>query len=96
MDINSISVWKYLGTTIVSQRGLSYSSEEDLKNFYRAANLVLNVVNAPNETIQMHLLHTNCAPILVYACGIKEYPSLEMTNCNTALNNKISNKKPNG
>ena len=37
----------------------------------------------------MHLLYTNYVPILTYACGIKEYPSREMKNCNTALNNGI-------
>ena len=73
----------------MSQRGLSYSSEADLKCFYRAVNSVLNVINGPNEIVQMHLLYANCVPILTYGSGIKAYPAREMTNCNTALNNAI-------
>ena len=55
---------KYLGVTLTSKPTLSYSSEADLRCFYRSANSILNVVNGPNEIIQMHLLYANCIPIL--------------------------------
>ena len=68
---------------------LTYSSEADLKCFNRSVNSLLNVINGPNEIIQMHLLYANCVPIMTYASGIKEFPAREMTNCNTALNNAV-------
>ena len=37
----------------------------------------------------MHLLYTNCVPVLTYACGVKKFSSREMQDCNTALNNAI-------
>ena len=80
---------KYLGVTLTSKPTLSYSSEADLRCFYRSANSILNVVNGPNEIIQMHLLYANCVPILTYASAIKEFPAREMSSCNTALNDAI-------
>ena len=57
---------------------LTYSSEADLKCFNRSVNSLLNVINGPNEIIQMHLLYANCVPIMTYASGIKEFPAREM------------------
>ena len=89
VTVDFVSSTKYLGTTIVRQRGFTYSSEADLKCFYRSVNSVLNVINGPNGIVQMHLLYANGVPILTYASEIKLFPSREMTNCNTALNNVI-------
>lgn len=80
---------KYLGVTLVSKPTLSYTAENDLRSFYRSANSILNVINGPNEIIMMHLLYANCVPILTYGSAIKQFPSREMTSCNTALNDAI-------
>ena len=37
----------------------------------------------------MQLLHTNCVPILTYACAVKEFSAKEMTNCTEAMNDAI-------
>ena len=80
---------RYLGTTITSQPTFSYSSENDLRTFYKSVNSILNVINGPNEVIKMHLLYANCVPILTYASAVKEFSAREMTSCNTALNDAI-------
>ena len=87
--VDYVTSIKYLGITIVSNPCLSYSAETDLRSFYIAVNSILNVLNGPNEMIQMHLLYANCVPILSYASAVKEYSSREMTNCNTAVNDAI-------
>ena len=80
---------KYLGTTIVSSPGFAFSSEPDLRSFYRAANSVLNVRNNPDKKVLMHLLYANCVHTLTYACAVKSFPSRELMDCNTALNDAI-------
>ena len=89
MPIKYAQSVKYLGTTIVSNLGLTYSCTEDLRNFYRASNAILNTLKKPKEEVLMHLLYTNCVPILTYACSAKIYSSKEMRDCNTALNDAI-------
>ena len=37
----------------------------------------------------MHLLYTNCIPVLTYACNVKEFSAKEMRDINTAINNAI-------
>ena len=37
----------------------------------------------------MHLLYANCVPTLTYACAVKSFPSRELMDCNTALNDAI-------
>ena len=88
-NVDYVQSIKYLGVTICSRPSFSYSAETDLRSFYRAVNSILNVINGPNEVIKMHLLFTNCVPILTYACAAKEFPAREMTSCNTALNDAI-------
>ena len=80
---------KYLGVTIVSDPSFSFSAENDIGSFNRSANSILNVLNGPDKTIQMHLLHSNCVPTLTYACAVKEFSSKEMSDCNVALNKAI-------
>ena len=80
---------KYLGTTILSDKGLIFSCTEDLRKFYRASNAILNTLKKPKEEVLMHLLYTNCVPILTYVCSTKKYSSKEMRDCNTALNDAI-------
>ena len=54
-----------------------------------AANSILNVLNKPDECIQMFLLYANCVPCLTYDSAVKDFPSRQMTDCNTALNDAI-------
>ena len=79
----------YLGTSILSDKGLLFSASNDLCTFYRAANALLNTLNRPNEEVQMQLLYANCVPILSYASAVKDLPSTDFHNCNTALNDAI-------
>ena len=60
-----------------------------MATFYRASNSVLNVLSKAREETLLHLLYTNCIPTISYACGIKQYSSRDMTDCNTAINNVI-------
>jgi len=90
--IEFVQEWKYLGTTlrrIDSHPFIVFSCSADLAKFYRASNAVLNAVRKPSENVLMHLLFTNCVSILTYAADVKEYPSREMGNLNTAINNCI-------
>ena len=79
----------YLGTTIVSEKGLSFSSSKDLLSFYRASNAILRATNRPSEDVLLHLLYSNCIPILTYACAVKDYPARQMQDCNTAVNDAL-------
>ena len=79
----------YLGTKIVSDDGFKFSSADDLSSFYRSANSILGALNKPSNAILLHLVYTHCVPILTYGCAVKEYPSRQMTDCNTALNDVI-------
>ena len=69
---------KYLGATIVSNKGLSFSSSKDLLSFYRASNAILRATNRPSEEVLLHLLYSNCIPILTYASAVKEYPARQI------------------
>ena len=79
----------YLGTTVTSKKGISFSSTNDLTKFYRASNTILRATRKPSEEVMLHLLYTCCIPILMYACADKEYPAREMQNCSTALNDAL-------
>ena len=79
----------YLGTTIVNDKGVSFSCENELTKFYRASNSILKAVSKPSEEILLQLLYANCIPILTYACAVKQYPSKMMQNCNTAVNDAL-------
>ena len=80
---------KYLGTHIMANPSLSFSHEEDLRSFYRAANSVLNQLRTPDELISMRLLYTHCVPYFSYAAAVKEYSSRQMIDCTTAINDAI-------
>ena len=87
--IDYVSSIRYLGVTITSDRGFGYSASDDLRTFYRASNSILNVLLKPDKDVLMHLLTTNCVPILSYACSIKSFSARDMSDCNTAMNNAI-------
>ena len=68
----------YLGTTIISNKGLNFSTSKNLLSFYCASNSILTVVNKPSEEVLMHLLYANSIPILTYALAVKVYSSRQM------------------
>ena len=88
-NIDFVDGIKYLGTNINSDPSLSFSHEEDLRSFYRAANSVLNQFHAPDESVQMHLLYAHCVPCFIYASAMKDYSGRQMSDCTTALNDAI-------
>ncbi len=88
-DVEFVSEWKYLGTTITAGKEFSFTARTDISSFYRAANSIINVLTDAHKNVLMSLLYTNCIPVISYACSVKEYPSSEMTDCNTAINSVI-------
>ena len=89
IPIDYVQSIRYLGTTIVSAPAFAFSCSDELRNFYRAANAILNTLKKPKEEVLMHLLFTNCVPILTYASSVKYFSAKEMRDCNTALNDSI-------
>ena len=85
--IEFVSEWKYLGTTLVSGKRFSFSARPDISSFFRATNAVINVLKGAHEHTLLTLLHSNCVPILTYACAVKHYSSSDMSDCNVAMNN---------
>ena len=79
----------YLGTTIFSKKGFTFSSSNDLAKYYRATNAILRAVNRPSEEVLMTLLYSCCMPILSYACSVKEYPPRQMQEFTTATNDAL-------
>ena len=73
----------YFGATIVSKKGVAFSSSQDLIKFYRSSNSVLTANNKPSKEVLIRLLYSCCIPILLYASAVKEYPSREMQSCCT-------------
>ena len=88
-NIEYVNEWKYLGTTIKSGCSLGFSARPDLASFFRATNSIIHSLPGAHEHTLVTLIYTNCVPILTYACAVKEYSALEMTNCNTALNSAL-------
>ena len=79
----------YLGTTIMNNKGFSFSSTNDLSKFYRASNSILRAINKPSEEVLIHLLYSCCIPILSYSSAVKDYPSRQMQDCTTAINDSL-------
>ena len=88
-QVDYVDTVTYLGTKIVSDGGFGFSSTDDLLSFYRSANSILNSLHKPTDAVLIRLLYANCIPTLTYACAIKEYPSKQMQDCNTAVNDAI-------
>ena len=87
--IDFVSEWRYLGATIVAGPTLTFSSKQALASFYRAVNSLLSSFRKPDEIVLMHLLYTNCVPILSYGAEVIEFSSTDMRECNIALNDAI-------
>ena len=47
---------KYLGTTILSNPDFSFSSANELLNFYRSSNSILSAASKASEEVMMQLL----------------------------------------
>ena len=79
-----VSEYKYLGVRLPASPGLTFSSTETIRSFYRAANPILHSPVKPNNKVLMKLLYANCVPILTYACAVKEFCTTEMYRCHVA------------
>ena len=62
--IDYVDSIKYLGATIVSDKGLTFSSVHDLSSFYRASNSILRAVKKPSDEVLLQLLYSNCTCVV--------------------------------
>ena len=88
-EIEYVDSITYLGATITNKKGISFSNSSDLSKFYRASNSLLRAVKRPSEEVMMHLIYSCCIPILSYASPVKDYPSRQMQECSTAINDAL-------
>ena len=58
-SIDSVSEWKYLGTTLAAGKSFSFTARPDISSFFRATNSVLNVLNDAHEHTLLTLLYKN-------------------------------------
>ena len=61
-NIEFVTEWKYLGTTLVAGKCLGFSARNDLTSFFRAANSVINVLRDAHEHRVMPALSSNTLP----------------------------------
>ena len=87
VPLDFVTEWGYLGVTIVAGKVFSFTARPDISSFFKASNAILNVLTGAHEHTLLTLLHTNCVPILTYACAIKQYSATDMSDCNIAVNN---------
>ena len=66
-----------------------FSNSSNLSKFYRASNSLLRAVKWLSEEVMMHLIYSCCIPILSYASPVKDYPSRQMQECSTAINDAL-------
>ena len=88
-EIEIVTEWRYLGTTIVSGKSFSFSAKSELRAFYCSANSLLSAKIKPNESVLMSLLFSICVPTITYASEVKEFSSSEMYSCHVAMNDAI-------
>ena len=82
-------VYKYLGVDVCSGSALTFSADNTIRSFYRAANAILYSRVKPNQDVLLKLLYTNCVPIVTYASAAKEFSASDMNRCHVAVNNCI-------
>ena len=87
--LDYVQEWKYLGTTIVSGKNLSFSARSDLSSFFRATNSIITALPGAHAHVTLQLLYSNCVPILSYASEVKEFSASDMSNCNMAMNSAM-------
>ena len=88
-DVDIVSEWKYLGTTVISNKTLSFSAKNELRSFYASFNSLSSPKIRLNEVTLMALLYATCVPIITYASEVKFFSASEMQMCHTAVNNAI-------
>ena len=88
-NIDTVSELKYLGTTLVSGDGLNFTARYDVVNFFRSTNAITTAPSEAHEHTMLHLIYSNCVPILTYASSVKLLSSEEMLHCNKALNDAL-------
>ena len=76
----------YLGFHLKSGKNCCFSCEEALKSFHSASNSIVRSMKRPNEVVLLHLLYSNCVPILSYGSEVKEFSQREFLHLNTAVN----------
>ena len=77
-EIDIVTEWRYLGTTILSGKSFSFSAKSELRAFYCSANSLLSAKIKPNESVLMSLLFSICVPTLTFASEVKVFSSSEM------------------
>ena len=87
--IEMVNRWKYLGVTVLSGKRFLCTGKEEIKSFFRATNSVMNATRKPSNDVLMTILYSVCVPTLLYACEVKDLPSSEIIEMNTAVNNAI-------
>ena len=88
-SIDIVTEWRYLGTTLVAGKELSFSARSELRSFYCSVNSLLSAQRKPNESVLLNLLYTVCVPILTYAAELKLFKYTDMHACHVALNDAI-------
>ena len=88
-EIEIVTEWRYLGTTIVAGKSFSFSAKSELRAFYCSTNSLLSAKIKPNESVLMSLLFTICVPTITYASEVKEFSNSEMHSCHVAMNDAI-------
>ena len=88
-QIEMVTYWKYLGTTVVAGNHLSFSATGDIRTFYCAFNSIFSVTNGFDECVLLKLLYTNCVSIIICDIGVKRYSGTQKMCCNTAVNHAI-------
>ena len=89
MPVEIVSEWTYLGTTIISGKNISFSTQKELSKFYRSFNSIMSAIQKPNSLVLMNILYSNCVPNLTFAAEVKDLPSREINGLNVALNDSI-------
>ena len=69
-NIDVVSELKYLGTTLVSGDTFNFTARYDVVNFFRSTNAITTALTEAHEHTMLHLIYSNCVPILTYASSV--------------------------
>ena len=69
-EIDWVSKWKYLGSTLVSGLKFGCDVTETVNKFYGATNSILRVDGKSNVMVKLRLLESHCISILTYAVEV--------------------------
>ena len=90
-DIEYVEEWDYLGARVkaVDKRtGWIYFGSTTTK-FYAASNSILHTSKNLDKPVLMHLLYSNCVPVITFAAEVKQLTANDMRALNTAVNDAI-------